>query len=89
MSIWEKISRRNEEADAMRQSIPFQANSSSCKCIQKIVNLTDFVEFSRNFNEFLEKMEAVPTSFSKINKEYHRFLSRRKEKIKNVQYLEK
>ena len=34
-------------------------------------------------------MEAIPTSFSKVNKEYHRFLTRRKEKIKNVKYLEK
>jgi len=34
-------------------------------------------------------MEAIPTSFSKVNKEYHRFLNRRKEKIKNVNYLEK
>lgn len=31
MSIWEKISKRNEEADAKAPSIPFNQNSRSCK----------------------------------------------------------
>ena len=40
-------------------------------------------------NKSVDSNKNITTSFSRVNKEYNRFLARRKEKVKNVKWLEK